>query len=97
MQAPSGFGRMAWTWQTAVFWMVIAALLLAMGIWERRSPGGSPRRGILGLTTTRGDRLFISLLAAAYLHMLWLALSAWPLHWATALSCVLAVLIFRKV
>jgi predicted small integral membrane protein len=68
-----------------------------MGIWQRQSPGGSPRRGILGLTTTRGDRLFISLLAAAYLHMLWLALSEWPLPWATALSCVLAVFIFRKV
>ena len=33
-----------------------------MGVWEWRSPGGAPRRGILGLITTRGDRLFISLL-----------------------------------
>jgi len=97
MQAPSGLGWMAWTWQTALFWVVIAVLLLGMAAWERRSPGGSPRRGILGLSTTRGDRLFISLLAAAYLHLLWLALSQWPLVWATLLSCLLAVVIFRKV
>lgn len=97
MQTPSGFGWMAWTWQTAVFWLVIAGLLLAMGLWERRKPGGSPRRGILGLSTTRGDRLFVSLLAAAYLHLLWLALSEWPLVWATLLSGLLAVFVFRKV
>ena len=69
-----GSGWMAWTWQTAVFFGVIALLLVVMGVWEWRSPGGGPRRGILGLVTTRGDRLFISLLAAGYIHLLWLAL-----------------------
>jgi predicted small integral membrane protein len=88
---------MAWTANTAVFWGIIAALLLAMGVWEWRSPGGGPRRGVLGLRTTRGDRLFISLLAAAYIHLLWLALLGTPLWGATALSVVLAVLVFRYV
>ena len=55
---------MAWTWQTAVFFAVIALLLVGMGVWEKLSPGGAPRRGILGMHTTRGDRLFISLLLA---------------------------------
>jgi len=53
---------MAWTWQTAVFFIFIALCLTAMVLWEKKVPGGSPRRGILGLDTTRGDRLFISLL-----------------------------------
>ena len=66
-----------------------------MGVWEWLSPGGAPRRGILAITTTRGDRLFISLLAAAYIHLLWLALFGTPLWGAAALSLVLAAIVFR--
>ena len=47
---------MAWTWQTAAFFIFIALCLTMMVIWEKKSPGGDPRRGILGLDTTRGDR-----------------------------------------
>ncbi len=76
---------------------MIVLLLLVMAIWEWRVPGGAPRRGILGLTTTRGDRLFISLLSAGYLHLLWLALVPVPVWGATIASIVLALLIFRFV
>jgi len=88
---------MAWTWQTATFFAVIALLLIAMGVWERLSPGGGPRRGILGFHTTRGDRLFISLLLAAYIHLLWLAAARLPLWGATVVALIVAVLVFRKV
>jgi predicted small integral membrane protein len=90
-----GLGWMAWTWQTALFFGVIALLLALMGFLEWRSPGGGPRRGILGLTTTRGDRLFISLLAAGYIHLLWLAFFGTPLWGASALALVLAAVVFR--
>ena len=63
-----GLSWMAWTWQTAVFFGIIAALLVLMTVLEIRRPGGNARDGILGLRTTRGDRLFISLLAAAYVQ-----------------------------
>jgi predicted small integral membrane protein len=53
---------MAWTWPTAAFFVFVFASIAAMGVLEWRSPGGAPRRGILGLDTTRGDRLFITLL-----------------------------------
>ena len=88
---------MAWTWQTAAFFACIALLLVGMSIWEWLSPGGAPRRGILAFETTRGDRLFISLLAAAYIHLIWLALFGTPLWGATALSLVVAVIVFRWV
>ena len=88
---------MAWTWQTAVFFTVIALLLVGMGVWERLSPGGAPRRGILGMRTTRGDRLFISLLLAAYIHLVWLAATRLPLWGATVVALIAAVLVFRKV
>ena len=96
-QVESGLGWMAWTWQTAVFFGLIALALVIMGLWEWRSPGGAPRRGVLGLVTTRGDRLFISLLAAAYVHLLWLAFFGAPLWGASAIALVLAVLVFRHV
>ena len=88
---------MAWTWQTAAFFGVIALLLILMAVLEWRRPGGAPRRGVLGLTTTRGDRLFISLLSAGYLHLLWLALIPAPVWGATIASVLLALLIFRFV
>ena len=88
---------MAWTWQTATFFGVIALLLLVMTVWELKRPGGAPRHGVLGLDTTRGDRLFISLLGSAYIHLGWLALLPFPLWWALVLSVVYAVLVFRYV
>jgi predicted small integral membrane protein len=88
---------MAWTWQTATFFGGIALLLAGMSVWEIRRPGGAPRHGVLGLDTTRGDRLFISLLGSAYIHLGWLALASGPLWWASALSVVYAVLVFRYV
>ena len=88
---------MAWTWQTATFFSVIALLLAGMTVWELARPGGAPRKGVLGLTTTRGDRLFISLLAGAYVHLAWLAVTTAPLWIASLLCLVLAFAVFRWV
>jgi predicted small integral membrane protein len=68
-------GWMAWTRPTAIFFAVIFATLIAMGFWESRSPA-VPRRGFLPMQTTRGDRLFIGILAAAFINMAWLGLTA---------------------
>ena len=83
---------MAWTRNTAIFFGCIFAMLVVMGIWEARSPS-VPRRGFLPMTTTRGDRLFIGLLATAFIHMAWLGLTAvtpWP---ALGISAVVMLLI----
>jgi len=92
-----GLTWMAWTWQTATFFAVIAALLVAMTVWEYVRPGGAPRRGVLGLDTTRGDRLFISLLGSAFIHLAWLGLVGPNLWWALGLSLIYAVAVFRWV
>jgi predicted small integral membrane protein len=92
-----GFSWMAWTWQTATFFGVIGLFLFTMSVWELKRPGGDPRHGVLGLDTTRGDRLFISLLGSAYIHLAWLAFAAGPLWWALGISLVYAVLVFRYV
>ena len=89
---------MAWTRPTAIFFAVIAALLVAMTVWERFSPGGGPRVGILRFETTRGDRLFLSLLGAAFIHLAWLALVGGPeLWWALGISIVYAIAVFLLV
>ena len=86
---------MAWTWQTAAFFVFIALCLFAMVIWEKKDPGGNPRRGILGLDTTRGDRLFISLLSSAFIHLAWLGIIGTLLWIGTIISFVFAIFVFK--
>jgi predicted small integral membrane protein len=88
---------MAWTWPTAAFFGFIALCLIGMTIWEFAVPGASPRRGILGLDTTRGDRLFISLLGSAYIFLLWLAITDAPLWGPLAIAVVYTGSVFRWV
>lgn len=88
---------MAWTWPTATFFIVIALLLAGMSVWEYVSPGGNPRVGVLRFETTRGDRLFISLLGSAFIHLAWLGLVGPSLWWALALSVAYAIAVFRYV
>ena len=52
---------MAWTWQTALFFVLIAGMLAVMTALAAWRPE-LPRRGILRIPTTRGDRLFVALL-----------------------------------
>jgi predicted small integral membrane protein len=92
------FAWMAWTWQTATFFAFIVALLISMALWERASPSGE-RLGVLRISTTRGDRLFISLLGSAFIHLAWLGLIGpdVPLYWASLISLVYAAGVFRWV
>ena len=91
------FSWMAWTPETAAFFTCIGLLLVAMTVWELVSPGGGLRRGILALDTTRGDRLFISLLGSAFIHLAWLAAFGSPLWGALAISLAYALAVFRWV
>ncbi|AHD01706.1 DUF2160 domain-containing protein [Leisingera methylohalidivorans] len=88
---------MAWTWPTA---LVFIGIFTAIGILiavEIRHPGGDARKGVLGLTTTRGDRLFISLLGTSYIFLAWLGLVGMPLWWPLALAIAWGVFCFWKV
>jgi predicted small integral membrane protein len=89
-------GWMAWTLPVALFFWVIASLLVTMTLLAIRFPE-TPRIGILRIETTRGDRLFISLLGSAFLHLIWLYFAGTPLWGATALCLVYAAAVFRWV
>jgi len=88
---------MAWTRATIAFFIFIALAVASMGVWEYFRPGGDPRHGILGLDTTRGDRLFVSLLGSAYIYLGWLWVFGSPLWWPTLIVLLWAWLVFRFV
>ncbi len=88
---------MAWTKPTAIFFITILCFLITMITWEIRKPGGAPRKGILGFETTRGDRLFISLLGSAYIHILWIAITSLSLWWALGIALIYAFCVFMFV
>ena len=100
------FEWMAWTLPVAVFFTCIVLMLAGMAVWEFKSPT-TMRKGFLPLETTRGDRLFIGLLSAAYLNLLfvamsekmvtWFSLDAEPSVWISFIaSMALLALILRK-
>ena len=87
---------MAWTWPTAIFFAIIATILLVFTFLAIKFPE-TPRRGVLRIETTRGDRLFITLLGSAFINIAWLGLTDIAQWWALAVSAVYAALVFRYV
>jgi predicted small integral membrane protein len=102
---------MAWTLPTAIFF-VLLAMTLAVMTWLAVAYPEAERVGILRIPTTRGDRLFLSLIMAAVIHLLWIGffgtnpiatipvgegIEISSLWLATAISLASAVAIFRTV
>jgi predicted small integral membrane protein len=88
---------MAWTFPIALFFWVIASLLILMTLLAIRYPE-TPRLGILRIETTRGDRLFITLLGSAFIHLGWLFFAGPDALWgALILSLAYAFAVFRWV
>ena len=105
-QEPTGFSWteplfggtwMAWTAATAAVFVGIFGAMAVLTAVEIAWPGGAKRRGILGLTTTRGDRLFITLLGTVYIFLAWLGIMGMPLWWPLGLSILWGVFCFWKV
>jgi predicted small integral membrane protein len=103
---------MAWTLPTAIFFVMLS-MTLAVMTWLAVAYPEAERVGILRIPTTRGDRLFISLIMTAVIHLMWIGLvgtdtiATLPIGeegiefsslWlATVISLVSAVAIFRTV
>jgi predicted small integral membrane protein len=103
---------MGWTIPTAIFFALLG-MTLALMIWLAIAYPEVERVGVLRIPTTRGDRLFISLIVAAVIHLAWIGLVGTDplltlpggeagielssLWLATVLSVASAVAIFRTV
>lgn len=73
---------MLWTTPTLIFFITIAVMLVGMTVWQFVVPTQERRGWIIPMRTTRGDRLFIGLLASCYVCALWISvipLSPWLL------------------
>lgn len=87
---------MAWTLPTAIFFAVIGGLLITFTILAIKFPE-APRTGVLRIETTRGDRLFITLLGSAFINLAWLGLVSAP-QWGALIVCLIyAYAVFRWV
>jgi predicted small integral membrane protein len=89
-------GWMAWTFPIALFFYCIACLLILFTLLAIRYPE-TPRIGILRIETTRGDRLFISLLGSAFICLGWLFAFGAPLTGALICCLIYAAAVFRWV
>jgi predicted small integral membrane protein len=89
-------GWMAWTLATATFFFIIACLLVTFTVLAINYPE-TPRRGILRMETTRGDRLFISLLGSGFINIAYLGIFGPPLWGALAICLIYAAAVFRWV
>ena len=89
-------GWMAWTFPVAFFFYVIACLLAVFTILAIRFPE-TPRVGVLRIETTRGDRLFVSLLGSAFICLGWLWSTDLSLWYALIVCAVFFILVFRLV
>ncbi len=89
-------GWMAWSFPVALFFFIIASLLITFTLLAIRWPE-TPRVGILRIETTRGDRLFISLLGSAFLCLGWLFFFGAPLWGALIVCLVYVAAVFRWV
>ena len=88
---------MAWTWQTAAFFIALFGAIGIITFVEIRWPGASERKGVLGLTTTRGDRLFLGLLGSSYIFLAWLGVFGMPLWVPLGLAILWIAFCFWKV
>jgi predicted small integral membrane protein len=89
-------GWMAWTLATATFFFIIACLLVTFTVLAINYPE-TPRRGILRIETTRGDRLFISLLGSGFINIAYLGIMGPPLWGALVICLIYAAAVFRWV
>lgn len=87
---------MAWTWPTAIFFIIIACILTVFTVLAIKYPE-TPRKGVLRIETTRGDRLFITLLGSAFINLAWLGVIGANQPFALLVCLVYAAAVFRWV
>lgn len=85
---------MNWTLPTAAFFAAVGVMLLFMTVLEIIWPTVE-RKGLLPMATTRGDRLFIGLLGAAFIHLGWLGFTELPLWYGSIVAVLWFVLEMR--
>lgn len=88
------FAWMAWTWETGIFFGLIAVALVVLTLLAIFRPQ-PPRTGILGFPTQRGDRFFVSLIGSAFIFILWMRFDGGALWYPLAVSVAYGAAMFK--
>jgi predicted small integral membrane protein len=85
---------MAWTWETAGFFALVALALTVLTLLAIYRPE-APRHGILGFPTTRGDRFFVTMVGSAFIFIFWMRFGGGALTYPLAASVAYGIAMFR--
>ena len=88
------FAWMAWTWETGIFFGLIAVALVVLTLLAIFRPQ-PPRMGILGFPTQRGDRFFVPLIGSAFIFILWMRFDGGALWYPLAVSVAYGAAMFK--
>lgn len=65
------FSSMLWTVPSMIGFCIVIGIIIAINIIDAFRPGYA-RKGFLPITTTRGDRVYISILSAVLVFFVWM-------------------------
>ena len=85
---------MAWTLPTAIFFVLLATTLVVM-TWLAAAYPEAERVGILRIPTTRGDRLFVSLVGSAYIFIAYMRFGGETLWYPLIAAILFGIAMFR--
>ena len=85
---------MAWTWQTAGFFGFVIVMLVILTLLAIFRPE-TPRKGILGFPTTRGDRFFVTMIGSAFIFIFWMRFGGGLLWYPFGAAILYGIAMFR--
>jgi predicted small integral membrane protein len=87
---------MRWTIPSMIFLGSIISMLITLTVWDMKDPGWGRVGTILPIETTRGDRVFMTLLLTGITFCLWLYFVGQSAAWTVLLiGAALAVVVLR--
>jgi len=87
---------MRWTIPSIIFISSILTMIATLTVWDMKDPGWARVGTVLPIETTRGDRVFMSLLITGITFCLWLYFVGYTATWAVLLiGAAAAVFVIR--
>ena len=87
---------MRWTIPSIIFVSSILTMIASLTVWDMKDPGWAREGTVLPIETTRGDRVFMSLLLTGITFCLWLLFIGQTATWGVLLiGAFLAVVVIR--
>jgi len=86
---------MYFTPETLVLWGIILTFFITVATLDKKKRS-TPTKGFLPIYTTRGDRIFISLMLTIIIGIVWLTLIPLPIELVLIPAAIVAFLVLTK-